>query len=104
RLIAERTGRLMALPTEILRRPSRAARLVAIWAGKRATVFDALASIAGNPAAMSAGKVRKDPPPATALIKPAAKAANTTSANIISFRLPASTWPSLKFRLRELKF
>jgi hypothetical protein len=47
-------------------------------------VLDALASIGGNPAAMSAGKVRKEPPPAIALMKPAAKAARVTMTEIIT--------------------
>jgi hypothetical protein len=33
---------------------------------------------------MSAGKVRKEPPPATALMKPAAKAAGETRTKIIA--------------------
>src|SRR5438093_5653321 len=43
--------------------------------GKSATVLVALATIEGTPLKTSAGNVRNEPPPATALITPAPRAA-----------------------------
>ena len=49
--------------------------------GTKAIVLVALASTAGIPAAMSAGKVTRVPAPATEFIMPAIIAATTTSAS-----------------------
>ena len=53
----------------------RASQVVIACAGKRATVEDALAPSAVSPPAIIAGRVRKDPPPASTLMNPAAKPA-----------------------------
>ena len=59
---------------------SRYAHELASVPGNRATVLDALATVGGSPASVSAGKVTNVPPPATAFMAPATNpaAANTT--------------------------
>ena len=61
-----------------------------------------LAVIGGSPAAISAGKVRIDPPPASALIAPAPIAARNSSASSgqprIAIRPPASGPAGRRFR------
>jgi hypothetical protein len=63
--------------------PARSARLPATletYPGKTATEFVTLASTDGRPMAIRLGKVISEPPPASALIAPAARPATTSRA------------------------
>ncbi len=56
--------------------------------GNSATVLDVFAFTEGTPAAISAGKVTNEPPPASAFIMPAIRPAPaTTKSGLMKFRV-----------------
>src|ERR1700761_3582192 len=78
RLMIERLRSSLFPSCGVFLTTSREAQAVTNCPGASATVLEALASMAGMPAAISDGKVRNAPPPASALTIPDANAAKAS--------------------------